>query len=67
MFKRVLIVSGALVLALGGWVLANEEPSKSPKPGDDPTAACTAMMSSQGMTAEGRAQMKEFMQSQKMG
>ena len=53
MFKRVVIVSGALVLVLGGGALADQEPSKSLKPGDDPMAACPAMMSGQGATERG--------------
>ncbi len=64
--KRVLIVSAALVTLLVGVVAAEPE-SPASKPGQDPAAACAAMMGDQAGTPEGRAEMKRFMESGQMG
>jgi len=64
--RPVLIVSGLLVSLIGVWVLVGEADTGSSKPGDTPAAACAATMEGQGVTAEGRAEMEQFMRSGQM-
>ena len=67
MIKRTLFVSSFVVLAMGSLALAGQEqPPTAPKGEGDGAAACSAMMGGQGVTAEGRAEMEQFMQSGKM-
>jgi hypothetical protein len=64
--KRRLIVSGALVSLLGGVALAAQPESATPKSGGDQAADCAAMMAEQGITPEGQAEMRRFMESGQM-
>jgi hypothetical protein len=64
--RRALIVSGVLASLLAGGALAAQPESPAPKPGDDPAAACAAMMSAEGVTARGQTEMKRSMESGQM-
>jgi hypothetical protein len=64
--KRRLIVSGVLVSLLAGVALAAQPESATPKSGGDQAADCAAMMAEQGITAEGQAEMRRFMESGQM-
>jgi len=65
--KRTLFVTSFIVLTTGSLALANQEQPLTPPKGErDGAAACSAMMGGQGATAEGRAEMEQFMRSEKM-
>ena len=67
MIKRTLFVSSLVVLTMGSLALASQEqPPTAPKGEGDGASACSAMMGGQGVTAEGRAEMEQCMQSGKM-
>lgn len=61
--KRLLVVSGLVVGLFGAVALANPVETPAPKGEADHAAACAAMMSGEGVSAEGRAEMERFMQS----
>jgi hypothetical protein len=61
--KRLLVVSGLVVGLFGAVAQANPVETPAPKGEADHAAACAAMMSGEGATAEGRAEMERFMQS----
>lgn len=61
MIKPVLGILAALGMLATAAVAA--APSPSPKPAGDPAAACADMMDAQGVSAEGRAEMDQFMRS----
>jgi hypothetical protein len=61
--KRLLVVSGLVVGLFGAVALANPVAAPAPKAEPDHAAACAAMMSGEGVTAEGRAEMERFMES----
>jgi hypothetical protein len=60
---RALFLSSLLVALLGAAALANAVETPAPKAEPDHAAACAAMMSGAGVTAEGRAEMERFMES----
>lgn len=66
MIKRVLVVSVLLVFAMGSWALASQGHAPAAPNAKGDVAACAALMDGQGATAEGRAEMEQFMQSAKM-
>ena len=63
--KRMLIASAMLAAMAGAGVVTGQATTPATSPGDDPVAPCAAMMGDQGVTAEGRAEMKRFMESGK--
>ena len=64
--KRALIASGALAMLVGAVAVTGQAATPPNPAGGDPAEACSAMMSDQGVTAEGRAEMKQFTESGKM-
>ncbi len=65
--KRMLIASAVLAVLAGAGVgvVTGQATAPATSPGDDPVAPCPAMMAAEGVTAEGRAEMKRFMESGK--
>ncbi|MGH2669260.1 MAG: hypothetical protein ACRDH5_09135 [bacterium] len=61
--KRLLVVSGLVVGLFGAVALANPVETPAPKGEADHAAACAAMMRGEGVTAEGRAELEQFMES----
>ena len=64
--KRMLIASGVLAVLPGAGVVTGQATTPATTPDEDPVAPCAAMMGDQGVTAEGRAEMKRFLESGKM-